>query len=94
MGKLSYRYEKKDKNEAMSSSTPILLFEKRVLTFVTGLLFTGLASWLAAVSTDYWVIVVAGYNGTVVEDKLYLWSHSGKCSDHEAKYNINDRDIE
>ena len=42
----------------------------------------GLVFWLAAVSTDYWVVVVAGYNGTVLEDKIYLWSHSGlwrKC---------------
>jgi len=83
MGRLSYRYEKE--KEPLSSgggSSSTLLFERRVLTFVTCLLGVGLVSWLAAVSTDYWVVVVAGYNGTVLEDKIYLWSHSGlwrKC---------------
>ena len=76
MGRLNYRYQK-EKEPLSSGGSGTLLFERRVLTFVTCLLGLGLVSWLLAVSTDYWVVAVAGYNGTVLEDKLYLWSHSG-----------------
>merc|ERR1719412_3566919 len=76
--KINYKYPKKEKDPpTAASSATTLLFEKRVLTFFTCLLFVGLTSWLAAISTDYWIIVVGGFNGTVIGDKLYLWSHSG-----------------
>ena len=87
MGRLNYKYPKKEKDPpTAASSASTLLFEKRVLTFFTCLLFIGLASWLAAIATDYWVIVVGGsgiveqggYNGTVIGNKSFLWSHSGK----------------
>jgi hypothetical protein len=35
-----------------------LLFEQRVLFFVTCLAMAGVVFWLTAVATDYWVIVV------------------------------------
>ena len=67
MGRLNYRYEKKE-DSTPSSSAQTLLFERRVLTFFTCLLILGVACWLAAVSTDYWVVVVAGYNGTIIHE--------------------------
>ena len=76
MGRLNYRYQKEEEPLAASSGST-LLFERRVLTFVTALLGLGLVSWLTAISTDYWVVVVAGYNGTIVGNKTFLWSHSG-----------------
>jgi len=78
MGRLNYRYQKEQEEGPLSASSgSTLLFERRVLTFVTALLGLGLVSWLTAISTDYWVVVVAGYNGTVVGNKTFLWSHSG-----------------
>ena len=76
MGRLNYRYQKEEEPLSASSGST-LLFERRVLTFVTALLGLGLVSWLTAISTDYWVVLVAGYNGTVVGNKTFLWSHSG-----------------
>lgn len=82
MGKLNYKSQKKDKGP-VASSAPAILFEKKVLTFVTGLLCFSIVLWLASVATDYWVIVVAnGTDGFAVGSKLYLWSYSGlwrKC---------------
>lgn len=75
MGRLNYRYEKKDKAAVASSTAPALLFERRVLAFVSSSLFLGLASWLTAVATDYWVVVVAGYNGTLLQDTQRVRDH-------------------
>lgn len=41
------------------SSNMDLLFEKRVLFFMTWLAIAGVIFWLSSVGTDYWVIVVA-----------------------------------
>ena len=79
MGRLNYKYQKKEATTPASpaSSAPVLLFEKRVLTYVTFLLFLGLAIWMAAVFTDYWIVVVGHQEGPEVENKTFLWSHSG-----------------
>ena len=62
-----------------------VLFEQRVLMFVT--LFTTLATFalFAAVGTDYWVLLIANdENGLKLNTTHinFLWSHSGlwrKC---------------
>ena len=65
MGRLNYKYQKKEASTPASpaSSAPVLLFEKRVLTYVTFLLFLGLAIWMVAVFTDYWIVVVGHQKG-------------------------------
>ena len=73
--KINWKYEP-NKDSTLSSSAPVLLFEKRVLTVVTLSIILGLITWLIAVSTDYWFITVY-YNHTEL-----LWTHSGlwkKC---------------
>jgi hypothetical protein len=42
-----------------TGSSMDLLFEKRVLFFMTWTAIGGVIFWLASVATDYWVIVVA-----------------------------------
>ncbi len=69
-----------------------ILYERRLLTFVTGLAGLGVLAWLVALSTDYWIIVVPDADRLLEEQgvsllnvtgdgKLLLWSHSGlwKC---------------
>ena len=75
MKKINWKYEP-NKDSTLSSSAPVLLFEKRVLSVVTLFIILGLITWLIAVSTDYWFITVY-YNHTDL-----LWTHSGlwkKC---------------
>jgi len=75
MEKINWKYEP-NKDSTLSSSAPVLLFEKRVLTVVTLSIILGIITWLIAVSTDYWFITVY-YNHTEL-----LWTHSGlwkKC---------------
>ena len=75
MKKINWKYEP-NKDSTLSSSAPVLLFEKRVLSVVTLSIILGLITWLIAVSTDYWFITVY-YNHTDL-----LWTHSGlwkKC---------------
>ncbi len=74
MGRLNYRYEKKT-TTASSSSAPAVLFEKRVLAFVTFMLLVGFGAWLAAVATDYWVVVIGDYNGTLIKDMNIVSSY-------------------
>ncbi len=67
-----------------------ILFERRLLTFVTAMAGVGVVVWLAALATDYWIVVVAdqldgdktgvggvGDNGGHKEGRQFLWSYSG-----------------
>lgn len=85
MGRLNYRYQKRDSTPATAaSSAPVILFEKNVLTCVTFLLFIGLAIWLVAVATDFWIVPVVLVSGSLngglevaAQNRTFLWSHSG-----------------
>ena len=85
MGRLNYRYQKRDSTPATAaSSAPVILFEKNVLTCVTFLLFIGLAIWLVAVATDFWIVPVVLLSGSLnggleieAQNRTFLWSHSG-----------------
>ncbi len=67
------------KNPGKADSVQQVLYERRVLVFVTGLAFFGTAVWIAALATDYWIVVVPkAVNATLGVDKpSFLWSHSG-----------------
>ena len=63
-----------------------LLYERRVLTFVTAVTALGVVAWLAALSTDYWIIIVPeepeAANIVFNDTTVFLWSYSGlwqKC---------------
>ena len=85
MGRLNYRYQKRDSTPATAaSSAPVILFEKNVLTCITFLLFIGLAIWLVAVATDFWIVPVVLVSGSLngglevaAQNRTFLWSHSG-----------------
>ena len=58
------------------------LFEHSCLTIITSLVCLAAVGWLAAVSTDFWVVVVGGMNGILLSDEdspalVFLWSYSG-----------------
>lgn len=61
-----------------------LVYERRVLILVTAITALGVVAWLMALSTDYWVVVVAD-NPQLTSDSspdMFLWSYSGlwkKC---------------
>jgi uncharacterized membrane protein len=96
MGRLSYKLEAEDPGTATASTIiPDLLFERRVLTFVTAIVFCGLFVWLAAVSTNYWVIVVGGLHGLELPDKglVFLWSHSGLWQRCDIFATLEARDV-
>ena len=77
----------------MSENSDIqqVLFERRVLMLVAMLTGLGSLTWLGAISTDYWTVVVANesegrliLNHTQIE---FLWSHSGlwrRCDIYSA----------
>lgn len=75
------------KNPSKTDSVQQVLYERRVLTFVTAFSILGAAVWMAAVATDYWIIVIPKtVNMTINADGYlkgsFLWSHSGlwrKC---------------
>ena len=53
-----------------------ILFERRVLTWTTLLVFLGTGLWITALATPYWLIHIP------VEDERIIWGHSGiwqKC---------------
>ncbi len=67
-----------------------VLFERRLLTSITGLAGLGAIAWLVAISTDYWIVVVpsqhimreeGAVDADVIDGRRFLWSHSGlwKC---------------
>lgn len=67
-----------------------VLFERRVLMIVTLVTGLGAITWLVAISTDYWTVVVANedrgfiLNNTQID---FLWSHSGlwrRCDVYSA----------
>ena len=70
-----------------------VLFERRVLTFVTFGAFVGVIVLFAAISTDYWVILVGGTNGMFIENTntTFLWSYSGKVYQFHTKKSIKTR---
>ena len=70
MKKINWKYQP-DKDKADTNSAPAIMFEKRVLTFVTISVMIGYILWLIGVSTDYWLVTIY-YNHTEL-----LWSHSG-----------------
>ena len=71
------------KNPTKIDSVQQVLYERRVLMFVSAINIVGVVVWLAAVATDYWIVVfpkniTSNGEGTMT----YLWSHSGlwrKC---------------
>ncbi len=85
--RINWKYEDKDdeKDEIIKAAggpSPALLFEQRVLAFVTAIVLIGALVLIGAIATDYWIIVVGGTSGIVLEDKrlIFLWSYSGKKS--------------
>ena len=53
-----------------------ILFERRVLTWATLMVFLGTGLWVAALATPYWLIHIP------VDDERIIWGHSGiwqKC---------------
>lgn len=66
------------KNPSKSDSVQKILYERRVLMFVTAINIVGVIVWLTAVATDYWIVVfpksiALSTNGT----NTHLWSHHG-----------------
>ena len=66
------------KNPSKSDSVHKVLYERRVLMFVTAINIVGVIVWLTAVATDYWIVVfpksiASSTNGT----NTRLWSHHG-----------------
>lgn len=68
-----------------------VLYERRLLKYVTGVVGIGVLTWFVAISTDYWIIAIkSNSTETLVDpnvvqslasypahDRLFLWSHSG-----------------
>lgn len=73
-----------------SSDIQQVLFERRVLMFVAVLTGMGAVTWLGAISTDYWTVVVANENKGLILNNThidFLWSHSGlwrRCDIYSA----------
>ena len=71
------------KNPTKIDPVQQVLYERRVLMFVSAINIVGVVVWLAAVATDYWIVVfptniTSNGEGTI----SHLWSHSGlwrKC---------------
>lgn len=71
------------KNPTKSDSVQQVLYERRLLMFVSAINIVGIVIWAAAVATDYWIVVfpktiTSNGDGTIT----HLWSHSGlwrKC---------------
>lgn len=70
-----------------------VLFQRRVLTFVTGCTGLGFIAWIVALATDFWLIAVPKVNANEtaqIGDIQFLWSHSGlwrKCDFFNASNN-------
>ena len=65
-------------NPSKSDSVQTVLYERRVLMFVTAINIVGVMVWLTAVATDYWIVVfpksiALSTNAT----NTRLWSHHG-----------------
>ena len=71
------------KNPAKIDSVQQVLYERRVLMFVSAINIVGVIVWLTAVATDYWIVVFPIKLSSYSEGKITrLWSHSGlwrKC---------------
>ena len=81
--------QRRQQHHSVNKEVSEVLYEKRLLTFITGLTGVGVLVWLVALATDYWIVVVANEEGGIevaspsngTAKRAFLWSHSGlwKC---------------